>query len=448
MDFQNAVNLGYYFDRCIDLYFYDSEKTLLGSLRTPKSSLKPSITVKGEFIEGEYAISSYVSVQNMAYDVDINAVAYIDCHMYYAGLNNATVETPRTSSVKHGHSILFSVLYADQEKEPPNRAVRFQCTVAAQDKARFNYKVNILNDGAVAATTDGKVDVSPKGVGKKSVTPTYKLIDFLKQIAIVHNNQIKAYDVISLVDAEKAATVENLTNKILLHSIICDKELAEKQIKVSPGKYSIGELLRQLNCVKTTSAGNITYCEWKVCMNAGNITVSRIVPDNWRDIAFTEGYNTEEKQNEYFYEHFFDKEPQIYYLAVDKAEKVQSAQSDYVYLNYVKSAYRTETIIQCSIMYDDRIRPGSYCVIQGNAIMGRHTGRGGKSGSRLISLTNQLVLFRVTGGVNFEFSTTEDATMALTGVIVDENYGTNEMATTIGFGAEGSQSYEYESDID
>ena len=73
-------------------------------------------------------------------------------------------------------------------------------------------------------------------------------------------------------------------------------------------------------------------------------------------------------------------------------------------------------------IFDSRIRPGSLCVIAGNAIMGRHTGRGGKSGSRLISTTNRMVLFRVTGGIQYEFSTTEDSSMTLIGAIVEEDY--------------------------
>jgi hypothetical protein len=36
-----------------------------------------------------------------------------------------------------------------------------------------------------------------------------------------------------------------------------------------------------------------------------------------------------------------------------------------------------------------------------------------------------MVLFRVTGGVNYEFSTTEDSSMTLIGAIVSEDYKLN-----------------------
>jgi hypothetical protein len=136
MDFQTAYSLGYYFDRCIDLEFYDSNRNFMAALKTPKRGMKPSITVKGELIEGSYAISSYISIQNMSYDININAVAYIKCTMYYSGLKEAVQTSYQAEKVKNGHTILFSVLYADQEKEPPNRAVRFQCTTAAFDYTR------------------------------------------------------------------------------------------------------------------------------------------------------------------------------------------------------------------------------------------------------------------------------------------------------------------------
>jgi hypothetical protein len=88
----------------------------MAALKTPKRGMKPSITVKGELIEGSYAISSYISIQNMSYDININAVAYIKCTMYYSGLKEAVQTSYQAEKVKNGHTILFSVLYADQEK--------------------------------------------------------------------------------------------------------------------------------------------------------------------------------------------------------------------------------------------------------------------------------------------------------------------------------------------
>lgn len=422
MNIQNAVNNGYYFDRCVDLYFYDSQKNLLGSLVCPKRSFKPSITVKGEYIEGEYAISSYISIQNMSYDVDVNAVAYIDCQMYYGALTDSKKFDAATANTKSGHSVLFSVLYCDQEKEPPNRAVRFQCTVAAQDRTRFDYRIAVTTEGKVLSGLEfEELPESKKeqGTGSKPKEVKAKLIDILKKIADVHNETVARS---AKVTSDNSIYVAKLNEKLYISSIVCDNNCADWPIVLDPGQYTIGSLLRKLNNYATDVAGNESYCRWKICMNSGTLNVTTIVPKNWRLVAEAEGNKTESEQTKYFNKYY--KYNTYYIYTGDNWDKdvKWSDGSAVVYLNYVKSAYRNETVIHCSTIYDDRIRPGCHCVIQGNAIMGRHTGRGGKSGSRMISLTNQLVLFRVTGGVEFEFSTTEDSEMTLVGAIENEDW--------------------------
>lgn len=422
MKMQDAVNNGYYFDRCIDLYFYDDQKSLLGSLKCPPRSFKPSITVKGEFIEGEYAISSYISVQNMSYDVDVNAVAYIDCHMYYGGLTDSKTFSSSTAETKSGHSILFSVLYCDQEKEPPNRAVRFQCTVAAQDRTRFDYRMAVLPSGDILTGLD--FDELPEtkkkqGTGGKTTAIEAKLIEVLKKIADTHNETVAKS---AKVTNANSRSVLKINEKLYINSIVCDEICAKWKVLLDPGQYTIGSLLRKLNCYETDKAGNESYCRWKISMNSGTLNVTTIVPKNWRIVAESEGKKTPKEQIEYYKENYINNVYKVYTGDSWQNSKNWADKGSLVYLNYIKSAYRTENVIHCSTIYDDRIRPGCYCVIQGNAIMGRHSGRGGKSGSRLISLTNQLVLFRVTGGVEFEFSTTEDSMMSMVGAIEDNNF--------------------------
>jgi hypothetical protein len=84
MDFEIAKQFGYYFDRCIDLTFYDTDMGFMAKLDTPKRGMKPTITIKGTFIEGGYAIDSYISIQNMAFDIDIASIGYIKARMYYS----------------------------------------------------------------------------------------------------------------------------------------------------------------------------------------------------------------------------------------------------------------------------------------------------------------------------------------------------------------------------
>ena len=65
---------GIYFDRCIDLTFYGKDMNRLFWLKTPDVGYKPEIVVKGTLIEGSYSISSFISITNLSYDVNINEV--------------------------------------------------------------------------------------------------------------------------------------------------------------------------------------------------------------------------------------------------------------------------------------------------------------------------------------------------------------------------------------
>lgn len=421
MDFDLALSQGYYFDRAIDLYFYDGDKKLLGILKTPERGMKPAITVKGMYIEGSYAISSYISVQNMSYTIDVNSVAYIDCQMYYMGLRRAWGRNARSDYAKFGHSVLFSVLYADQEKEPPNRAVRFQCTVAAQDRNMFDIPVNI-------DTTGGKLDVEIDenssivvGGGSKEDAVNAPLLELLKKLAVAYNHKLT-----------KGQTAEQnvVNNKMLIGAISCSKKNGERKVKVNPKTYRFGEILRKLNCLKTSGHD---YCDLKVALCGNTLDVSTIVPDDWDRIAYQEGFDTPEKLDKFYRENFLYDDKVTTYLtgeAYYQANKEGGGQeqgtlSNPIRLNYVKAAFRTENVVQMQIVYDDRIRPGSYVLIRANAIMGKQMGRGAKSGSRLYSLTNRVVMIRVTGGVEFEFSTVEDSVMTLIGPVVNDDYTGN-----------------------
>lgn len=413
--FQQAYEKGIYFDRCVDLVFYDETMQKLGTLRTPKTSIKPSITVKGELIEGSYAISSFISIQNMAYDVDVNAVKYIDCFMYYASLRDAPNASVDTNEIRNGHNIFFTVLYADQEKEPPNRAVRFQCTVAAHDRTRFEYGIEVTPNGKINATADLSAAAQGKktkveGNGNKIATTLF--VQGIKAVAKAYNASLQSSVLSSKIEIKRIryeGTIDTL-NKV--------------RIKLVPGFYTIGDFLRKLNSYQTEKSGNVAYCDWKITIQPGYILVQSVIPENWRQMAIAKGNTTETAITNFYKENF--GRATIYEDDINpNSGAFRQIENKPVVLNYVKSAYRTEVVLNVVTMFDSRIRPGSMCVIAGNAIMGRHTGRGGKSGSRLISTTNKMVLFRVTGGVNYEFSTTEDSSMTLIGAIVSEDYKLN-----------------------
>lgn len=405
MDLQDSLYKGYYFDRCIDLEFFDSDNQSLGKLLTPKRSLKPEITVKGELIEGSYAISSYITITNMAYDIDVNAVTRIECCMYYRGIEEAPEWTARGY---RGHKISFSVLYADQEKEPPNRAVRFQCTVASFDATAYSTILSLSLSGGNLTATAGKNTVSLEGTGGK--TGSIKLIQMLSGIASCYNKMHSGKRKIKYIKVQ-------------------DKTLADISVQVAPKDYTVGELIRKLNSYSAATLGGIPYCPWTIYVYNDSIYVDTVAPQNWKEMAVSLGFRSDEQLQKFYASHFIEVSGAVYEVSGNdyKAVKnygVRNSDGTYntnsvIFLDYVKCAYRAETGINVSTIFDDRIRPGCYCLIMGNAIMGRHRSSG-KYGGRILKTTNTAVLFRVTGGIRYEFSTTSGSNMDLTGVMVSE----------------------------
>lgn len=405
-EFQGAVNSGYYFDRGIDLEFYDSSRKLLGKLTTPKQGMKPSITVKGTLIEGSYAINSYVSVQNLAYNINVNAVEHIKCTIYYAGLKESNANV----GVKYGHSFLFSVLYADQEKEPPNRAVRFQCTVAAYDFAARAAEIDI-KDGSLSLSKSGTPVPKAEGKGKKT-TPTKEIIKFLKELADTYNNLVD--------EGDRKAIGRNVlrTGELTKIRVLRYPKILKGAVFSPPTTRStIKGVIDSINTIQLgKDVKNFNGGTLKVAITPGVLSVDIIPPSNWDEQMKKNGVPESNYISELIKETYKD----VYEENIDKdARSVDvSSSNSPVKLNYVKSAYRNEITITCTTMYDDRIRAGCYCVIAGNAIMGKHAARS----SRLIKLPGQKVLFRATGSIEYEFSTTEDSFMTISGPVVDEDY--------------------------
>lgn len=412
MDFETACSLGYYFDRCIDLEFYDSNKNFMAALKTPKNSMKPSITVKGELIEGSYSISSYISIQNMSYDININAVAYIKCRMYYSGLEEAWTTNENIEAIRNGHTILYSVLYADQEKEPPNRAVRFQCTTASFDYTRASGLIYLemkdQNGSAKPLITIDK-PVNYNGNGKKSY---FQIIDLVEAFAKAYNDTI-VKDELDSSSSNDESTVKklNLKDFLLITAIKYPVELEYASTGFGIGENTIGGFIKKINNLSAMD-------KYKMYIHSGVIYISKIPPDDWRDVAVSKG---QDDLSEYYQNNYISYENRIRYI---KSSGVKGRDLiDYekpVQLNYVKSAYRNEVVIHATTIFDDRIFPGCYCEIKGNAIMGKHRGGGRRSGSRIVSYSDEYVVFRATGGIQYEFSTTEDSFMTFVGPVIKE----------------------------
>lgn len=394
ISFLKSVQNGIYFDRCIDLTFYDENMNPKGYLKTPEVGYKPDITIKGTLIEGSYSISSFISITNLSYAFDINSIYYIKARMYYRGLKGKTVGNLENYQ---GHVILFSVLYADQEKEPPNRAIRFQCTVSATDYTRLGTK--LYTDGDGVFTLEEKHSNANNNTQNKSVSR--KLKDVLMEVCKMYNQSLPS-------------RLKTGDTDLQIYKIIFDCKKHE-DIEVDVGKNfsgNIGSYISFLNN-KTVTINGVMYNVFKVFINQNIMNVSIVYPNDSSLI-----------DNEYFKERTDNGgEYNVQNAVGNPPSNVVNGKSSDIPLYYIKSAYRQETVINVTTLFDDRIYPGCNCKIVGSAIMGRSKTRSlAKDGSKITSYRNEMVTFRVTGKINYEFSTTNGNSMILQGPVVKDEY--------------------------
>lgn len=394
ISFLESVHNGIYFDRCIDLTFYDENMTPKGYLKTPEVGYKPDITIKGTLIEGSYSISSFISITNLSYAFDINSIYYIKARMYYRGLKGKTVGNLENYQ---GHVILFSVLYADQEKEPPNRAVRFQCTVSATDYTRLGTK--LYTDGDGVFTLEEKPSNANNNTQNKSVSR--KLKDVLMDVCKMYNQ--------SLPPKLKTGDTDLQIYKLIFN---CKKH---EDIEIDVGKNFSGIIGAYLSFInnKTVSINGVMHNVFKVYINQNTMNVSIVYPND--SSLLEEEYFQERTDNGGVY----DIQNAV---GITPANVIKGGSKD-IALYYIKSAYRQETVINVTTLFDDRIQPGCNCKIVGSSIMGKSKTRSlAKDGSKITSYKNEMVTFRVTGKIEYEFSTTNASTMNLQGPVVKDEY--------------------------
>ena len=394
ISFLESVHNGIYFDRCIDLTFYDEDMNPKGYLKTPKVGYKPDITIKGTLIEGSYSISSFISITNLSYEFDINSIYYIKARMYYRGLTGKRVGNLENYQ---GHVVLFSVLYADQEKEPPNRAVRFQCTVSATDYTRLGTKLYTDGDGVFTLeekTSNANNNEQNKSVGRK-------LKDVLMEVCKMYNQSL-------------APRLKTGDTDLQIYKLIFDCKKHE-DIEIDVGKNFSGNIGAYLSSInnKTVTINGVMYNVFKVYINQNTMNVSIVYPN---DTSLLEG------------EYFKERDDNGGEYAIQNAVGITPANivkdnSNDIPLYYIKSAYRQETIINVTTLFDDRIYPGCNCKIVGSSIMGKSKTRSlAKDGSRITSYRNEMVTFRATGKIEYEFSTTGGSSMNLQGPVVKDEY--------------------------
>lgn len=407
MDFQDALDYGYYFDRCIDLDFYDNDMQFLCRLKTPERGLKPTITIKGILIEGGYSIDSYISIQNMAFDVDIAYVGFIKARMYYRGLEEATKKNDTTIKVGTGHVIMYKVLFADQEKEPPNRCVRFQCVVAAKDYTLLNTKLYIAGGSVSYLGNNDSSSLSNSGQTNKSAETTLKTL--CEELINVYNKGITNNN-------SSQNKSKELKDNIKISYFEIEARLENYNIPLPQGENTLKKLIRDLNSsTKESYKGEFSYAPFKIVIDRGTMRVSKPLPDNWKDIAKSEGISDYDK---YYKDNYEDVKINVYSIDGTAIKKENSPKV--IPLNYVKSATRSECVIYVETLFDDRITPGCLCQIKSNAIMGkRFNSKGTNKGSRILNYAGNKtpIVFRNTGKIEYLFSTTEDSYMKMQGPV-------------------------------
>lgn len=413
MDFQLAREIGYYFDRCIDLTFYNTDMEYIGRLKTPARGMKPNITIKGLLVEGGYAIDSYISIQNMAFDIDVAYIGYVKARMYYSGIEEGVVSTLTTLRLRQGHTILFRVLYADQEKEPPNRCVRFQCVVASKDTSMYQTPV-LASGSAVVYLQEGLSATAPVGTITNKSGSSIPLKKLCEELITVYNTGITRNT--------NAGKNKEFYDLLKISILEIDEPLESMVIELSPGEYTIGDFIRMLNSNATeTDINGFSYSKFKIVIDRGTMRVSTPVPSNWKKVAKSEGY-AKSNYEEYYNNKYASVKTNTY--SVFGISLVNENSTPVIPLNFVKNATRSECVIYVETLFDDRITPGCHVAIKSNAIMGKKFGssKSKTGGSRILHYLNddKPVVFRNTGKIEYLFSTTEDSYMKMQGP-VDES---------------------------
>ena len=236
----------------------------------------------------------------------------------------------------------------------------------------------MYTDGDGVFTLEEKPSNANNNTQNKSVSR--KLKDVLMEVCKMYNQ--------SLPPRLKTGDTDLQIYKIIFD---CKKHEDIEVDGVKNFSGNIGSYISFLNN-KTVTINGVMYNVFKVFINQNIMNVSIVYPNDSSLI-----------DNEYF--------------------KERTDNGSDIPLYYIKSAYRQETIINVTTLFDERIHPGCNCKIVGSAIMGRSKTRSlAKDGSKITSYRNEMVTFRVTGKIDYEFSTTNGNSMILQGPVVKDEY--------------------------
>lgn len=347
------------FDRCIDVYVYNESLKEIARIITPEYGPKPEIKVEGCIISNTYQISGKVTITNLERAINVDDSKYLRVEMYYKG----------SQITQNMHkSVWYSVQFADQSKQPPNRQVCFNCLVAGTTPDIMSTPVTISKQDAdmnpVVDTLENVLKLVIKAYNDEALPDTMKTVFSLNPEPVFRMGPTVAV-------LAKNSPVALQWNNVALSSIL--DSLTMTTIDAEP----TGE-----NAKTKTS-----FCAYCYYIEENNLVVS-LNPSNLGNVITS---------------------------------------PDTLKLDYVQSAYRYGPVIHVKSMFDPRIHQDVTIIMSASNISGKRvagdlvpiapktallSGQGGIDGTALFDIK-----FRPVGGINFVFSTNGENFMTFQGCV-------------------------------
>lgn len=337
------------FDRCIDVQIYDSNRLLIAEVKTPEYGPKPEIKVEGTILSNTYQIGGKVTITNLERSVPVENAKFLVVEMYYGGALVSNVLRKQ---------IIYSVLFADQSKQPPNRQVCFNCIVAGTTP-----------DIMSARTSIGKLDANNKPM-------ELPLSTVLKDVISAYNKALldaepSWYDKLCLdpePELRMTATTEANYNSITTAAQWTDTSISEILA-------SLMEVTVDVEPIAKDATSNKYYLRFNYYIDNNKLVVAEL--------------------------------PSNAFIPITGQKRLE--------MTYVLSAYRYGPQVHIRALFDPRIHQDMVISISATNLSGK------KVAGNLIPLLRDaelgVVLFRPVGGIQFVFSTTSENWMQMQGVM-------------------------------
>ena len=337
------------FDRCINVQIYDDNRMLLAEVKTPEYGPKPEIKVEGTILSNTYQIGGKVTITNLERSVPVENAKFLIVDMYYGGAS--------VSAALH-KQVIYSVLFADQSKQSPNRQVCFNCIVAGTTPDIMSSRTSI-----------GKLDANNKPMELS--------------LAAVLKDVISAY------------------NKALLAA---EPSWYDK-LRLEPEPE-----LRMTATAKTNYNSTTIAAQWT------DAAISEILDSLMEVTVATEPIAKDATSHKYYlaFNYYIDNN-KLVVAELPSNAFITITGKKHLELNYVLSAYRYGPQVHVRALFDPRIHQDMVISISATNLSGK------KVAGNLIPLISDaelgVVLFRPVGGIQFAFSTTSENWMQMQGVM-------------------------------